>query len=61
MVKGLEWWIQGHTFQVDARVLDLAAYDQILDMDWLEQHSPMTHDRLQKWIQFDHHGTSVKL
>jgi predicted aspartyl protease len=49
-VKGLEWWIQGYTFLVDARVLELATYDLILGMDWLEQHSPMTCDWLKKWI-----------
>jgi hypothetical protein len=32
-VEKLEWWIQGHTFQIDARILDLAAYDLILGMD----------------------------
>jgi hypothetical protein len=43
-VKNLEWWIQGHTFQINARILDLAAYDLILGMDWLDQHNPMTCD-----------------
>jgi hypothetical protein len=43
-VKNFEWWILGHTFQVDARVLDIAAYDLILGMDWLELYSPMTYD-----------------
>jgi hypothetical protein len=41
-VKNLDWWIQGVTFVVDARVLELAAYDLILGIDWLEQHNPMT-------------------
>jgi predicted aspartyl protease len=43
-VKDFHWWIQGHTFKVDAKILDLAAYDLILGMDWLEQHRPMTCD-----------------
>jgi hypothetical protein len=33
MVHDFEWWLQGHTFKVDARVLDIPAYDLILDMD----------------------------
>lgn len=43
-VKGLEWWLQGYTFNVDAKVISLGAYDIILSMDWLEQHNPMTCD-----------------
>jgi hypothetical protein len=60
-VKSLEWWMQGLTFISDARVLDLAAYDLILGMDWLEQHSPMKCDWLQKSIQFEHNGNMVTL
>jgi hypothetical protein len=36
MVQDFQWWIQGNTFSMDVRVLDLAAYDLILGMDWLE-------------------------
>jgi predicted aspartyl protease len=50
VVRGLEWWIQGYAFQVNARVLNLAAYDLILGMDWLEQHNHMTCDWLKKLI-----------
>jgi hypothetical protein len=47
-VKGFSWWIQGHTFQQDVRILELAAYDLILGMDWLELYNPMTYDWLHK-------------
>jgi hypothetical protein len=40
-VKGLQWWIQGCTFVTDARIVELGAYDLILEMDWLEAHNPM--------------------
>jgi hypothetical protein len=50
VVQGFEWWIQGFTFSVNARILEFADYDLILGMDWLEQHSPMTCDWLLKWI-----------
>lgn len=60
-VNGLEWWIQGHTFTTNARVIELAAYDLILGMDWLEQFSPMTCDWLAKWIEFKHNGQMVRL
>jgi hypothetical protein len=46
---------------VDAKILDLAAYDLILGMDWLEQHRPMTCDWLLKWIEFDYQGSRVRL
>lgn len=36
-VKDLRWWIQGHTFQHDAKIISLGAYHLILGMDWLEQ------------------------
>lgn len=34
LVPGLEWWIQGHTFKTDMRVIDLGIYDAILGFDW---------------------------
>lgn len=34
-------WNGGLTFRTDMRVLELEAYDDILDMDWLKLHSPM--------------------
>jgi hypothetical protein len=60
-VKGFSWWIQGHTFQQDVRILELAAYNLILGMDWLELYNPMTCDWLHKWIQFDYNGTRITL
>lgn len=36
-VKGLTWWLQGHTFSHDMRVLQLGGYNGILGMDWLKQ------------------------
>jgi predicted aspartyl protease len=48
-IKGFEWWIQGHTFHIDAKVLDMGAYDLVHAMDWLEQFSPMTCSWLEKW------------
>jgi hypothetical protein len=46
---------------VDARVLELAAYDLILGMDRLEHLGPKTCDWLLKWIEFEHQGTMVRL
>jgi len=41
-VQGLEWWIQGTTFQTDMKVVRLGGYDAILGMDWLSQWGEMT-------------------
>lgn len=60
-ISGLNWWTQGHTFQVDAKVIPMAAYDLILGMDWLEQFSPMNCDWLEKWIEFDYKDSRIKL
>jgi hypothetical protein len=42
--RDLSWWIQGHTSQVDAKIIDMGAYDLVLGIDWLEQFRPMTCD-----------------
>lgn len=40
-VPKLQWFIQGHTFTSEAKVLPLKCYDLILGEDWLEDCSPM--------------------
>jgi hypothetical protein len=60
-VKKFDWWIQGLTFAVDAKIMDMGAYDLVLGMDWLEQFTPMTYDWLHKWIEFQYHNTTVRL
>jgi hypothetical protein len=41
----------GKTFQTDAYVLPVVAYDMILGMDWLNQFSPMTCAWTEKWVE----------
>jgi hypothetical protein len=48
--KQISWSIQGHQFNSDLKVLSLPYYDMILGMDWLEGHSPMKIDWLNKWV-----------
>jgi ribosomal protein L32 len=60
-IKKFEWWTQGHTFQVDAKVVNIGAYDLVLGMDWLEQFSPMACDWLAKWLEFTHKGKLIRL
>jgi hypothetical protein len=61
VVPCIEWWIQGHTFSTDVRVLHLGAYDMILGMDWLEEHSPMQCDWSKKSMSFNHNGKFITL
>jgi hypothetical protein len=60
-IKAFEWWIQGNTFQANAKVIDMGAYDLVLGMDWLERFRPMTCDWLEKWIEFQHQGKWIML
>jgi hypothetical protein len=61
MVPNMQWWLQGHTFAHDMRVLSLGGYDGILGMDWLEQQGLMTCNWEDKWISFDQQDHPVKL
>jgi len=61
MVKNFSWWVQGHTFTVDALVLPLGAYDMVLGMNWLEQFRPMTCDWQDKWVEFHYQDKFVML
>jgi hypothetical protein len=61
MVRSLEWWTNGHTYQCDMRVLGLGAYDAILGYDWLRRHSPMHCDWDDKVISFVDNGVEVQL
>ena len=42
------WTVDGCTFHTDFRLLPLGAYDGILGLDWLVQHSPMEVDWAKK-------------
>jgi hypothetical protein len=60
-VPQLKWFVQGHTFVSDARVLPLKCYDLILGEDWLEDYSPLLIDYKLKTMQFSVDGKTVKL
>ena len=61
MVKQLAWQVPGHTFHTDLRVLQLSAYDAVLGMDWLSDHSPMNCHWKLKRISFETEGKTVQL
>lgn len=61
MIPQLKWWTQGHTFSIDARVLNVKCYDLILGADWLEQHSPMWVHWKKKKMRFTHQGSRITL
>jgi hypothetical protein len=61
IVPQMEWWVQGHSFCTDMRVLELQAYDAILGFDWLITHSPINHHWEHKTIEFVYQGESITL
>jgi hypothetical protein len=46
---------------VDAKVIDMGAYDLMLGMDWHELYRPMVCDWLEKWIEFQMNSKTVRL
>lgn len=56
-----DWWVQGHSFVTDLRILKLGCYDMVLGMDWLETHSPIIHAWDQKRLSFMHKGHMIFL
>jgi hypothetical protein len=46
---------------MDAKIIDMDAYDLVLGMNWLEQFSPMTCNWLDKWIEFQYKQKTIKL
>jgi hypothetical protein len=61
MVPNMHWWLQGHTFSHDMRILPLGGYDGILGMDWLEQQGLMNCNWEEKWISFNHQNQQIQL
>ena len=60
-VSQLKWFIQGHSFVSEAKVLPLKCYDLILGEDWLEEFSPMLIDYKLKTMQITHQGKQIQL
>jgi len=60
-VQRLHWFIQGHKFTSEARVLPLKCYDLIVGEDWLEDCSPMLIDYKLKTMKFNYKGQMVEL
>jgi hypothetical protein len=46
---------------VNAKVVNIGAYDLVLGMDWPEQFQPMTCDWLEKWLEFRNRGKLIRL
>jgi hypothetical protein len=61
VIKNVVWVVSGYSFQSELRVLPLAAYDVIIGMDWLEQHSPMKVHWKEKWLEIPYHGQTIVL
>lgn len=61
IIPGCTWYMQGQSFKNDFKLIPLGSYDIILGMDWLEQHSPMQVDWVEKWIEFQYQNRAVRL
>nr|AAM51834.1 Putative plant disease resistance polyprotein [Oryza sativa Japonica Group]ABF94062.1 retrotransposon protein, putative, unclassified [Oryza sativa Japonica Group] len=61
VVPGFFWWIQGHTFTYDMRVVTLGGHDAILGMDWLEQWGEMSCHWANKTLKFQYQGSWISL
>jgi hypothetical protein len=60
-VPNQEWWIQGHSFFIDMKVIELGAYDCILGHGWLKKYNPIMHDWEAKTMRFYDGSVKVKL
>lgn len=60
-VKDMTWWLQGHTFSHDTRVLQLGGYDGTLGMDWLREWGTMSCNWDERWIEFSYNKQFVRL
>lgn len=61
MIPHMQWFIQGHTFSHDPRILPLQCFDMILGADWLEEHSPTWIHWRKKIMRFPHLGRRIQL
>lgn len=61
ILPGCNWCMQGHSFKNDFKLIPLGSYDIILGMDWLQQHSPMQIDWIQKWVEFQYQNQLIRL
>jgi len=60
-VPSLQWWVEGHRFISEARVLALRCYDMIVGEDWLEAVSPVWVDYKTKKMKITVKGRRVTL
>lgn len=60
-VLALQWYCQGHTLTTKMVVLDMNPYDAILGFDWLQKHSLMQCDWINKTLEFTNHGRLIQL
>lgn len=59
--RGVNWSLQGHSFQNDFRLLEINGYDLILGLDWLEEQGPMQIDWKKMKMTFKKDNSKVEL
>jgi hypothetical protein len=55
-LPALQWSADGAEFSDPFKVLDLANYDGIIGLDWLDKYSPMTTHWEQGWLSIQQGG-----
>lgn len=60
-IPAANWSVQGYSFTIDLKLLDLSSYDMILSLDWLSIFSPMHVHWAQKWISIPYDNSIVVL
>ncbi|XP_035816605.1 ataxin isoform X2 [Zea mays] len=58
---GAKWMVQQCEFSTNFRVLDISAYNVIVDMDWLSSYSSMKVHWAQWWVIIPYQGSFVLL
>jgi hypothetical protein len=61
MCKGLEWKMQGISFQTDVYIIDLSNFEMVLGIQWLSMLSDILCNYKHLWMSFDWQGERVLL
>jgi hypothetical protein len=57
----VEWFLQGHSFQSDLKLISPQCFDMIVGMEWLERYSPMKVHWAQRWLTIPYQNSHITL
>jgi hypothetical protein len=61
VLSNVEWYLHGHVFHLDLRIMPLQNFDMIIGMDWLERFSSMKIHWAQKWLTIPYSNSQFTL